>query len=290
MTGVPPRRSWSQRLDWTAPFVGIIGFLGFWEAAVVGFGVPEFQLPRPSRVIDRIASDPGSYLRDAWPSVRAMVLGLALAAAVAFALAVAAQGSRYVERALAPLVVQLIVTPLYSYATAVVIWVGFGLRPILLLTAIVCFPPLYANAVAGLRSADPAAVDVLHSVGASSWEVLRRIRIPSALPSVFAGLKVAVGLSLVGVTLAEPAALRTVGLGSRIRQETALIGASDGVSVWATIFVVGLVGSFAYLLVAFTERRLLRWSEPTADRQRWRLPTSGQSAAGPVASARKQGD
>jgi NitT/TauT family transport system permease protein len=253
------RRSWRQGLDWTAPFAGIAAFLGVWEAGVVAFGVPEFQLPRPSRVIRRIASDPTSYLRDAWPSVRAMVLGLALAASVAFILAVAAQGSRYVERALAPLVVQLIVTPLYSYASAVVIWVGFGLRPILILTAIVCFAPLYANAVAGLRSADPAAVDVLHSVGASSWEVLRRIRIPSALPSVFAGLKVAVGLSLVGVTLAEPAALQTVGLGSRIRQESALNGI-DGLSVWATIFVVGFVGSLAYVLVSIAERRLLRWS------------------------------
>ena len=115
------------------------------------------------------------------------------------------------ERGVQPVATMVQVIPLVAYAPAFVIWLGPGTRPIVAVATLIAVVPLLFNLVAGLRGADPDAREVLLSAGASGWELFRFLDLPSALPALFAGLRIAVGLTLIGAVLGEgPRSSRTV--------------------------------------------------------------------------------
>lgn len=247
-----------KRYLWLAPFAGIAGFLGVWELFVRIFDIESYKLPRPSDVVRDVVTNRSAYWYDAWPTIAVSVAGFALALVVAFAVASICAHSAFVERAVSAIAIVVLVTPLFAYGAAIVLWVGFGYRPIVLMVAIVCFPPLLFNAVSGLRDIDPLAHELLRSVHASRWEVYRRLRVPNALPSLMAGAKVSAGLSLVGAVIGEPWAFLDRGLGVLIRKAAAA-GTVGGPLLWGSIFVLGLIGSFAYLAISGIERIALHW-------------------------------
>jgi NitT/TauT family transport system permease protein len=239
-----------------APVTGIAGFLLLWELLVRLLEIPQYQLPAPSAIVDNMASDPGFYLRNTWVTFRAAALGFATAALLAMVIATAASASLFLERALEPLVVLFQVTPIIAYAPAVVLWVGTGFRPILLVTVVVCFVPFFFNGVTGLLSVDPASLELLRSVDAGRREIFWRLRLPHALPYLFAAARIAVGLALIGAVLGEFFALVPEGLGVAIKKAQAF---NDALQLWGSIFSLALLGSAAILGLAAAERKLLRW-------------------------------
>ncbi len=253
----------SFRLRWVAPAVGILGFLLGWQLLVRLFDVPENLLPAPSEILRNLAEDPSFYARNAWVTLREALLGFSIAAVLGLAVAVAASLTPFVERALQPLVVLLQVTPVIAYAPAVVIWLGFGFRPIIVITVLVCFVPFFFNGVTGLLSVDPAALELLRSVDASPREIFWRLRLPHALPYLFAAARIAVGLSLIGAVLAEFFAVVPDGLGVAIKKAQAF---NDVLQLWASIFTLALLGAVMILLLGVLERKLLRWHASQAAR------------------------
>jgi NitT/TauT family transport system permease protein len=242
-----------------APIVGLAAFLGGWELLVRLFNVASFKLPRPSTIVRYIAGHWSPYWYDAWPTIKVSFLGFLVALALAFVVASVCAQSLFVERAVSTVAVLVLVTPLFAYGAAIVLWMGFGTRPIIVMVAIVCFPPLLFNAIGGLRDVDPEALELLRSVHASRWEIYRRLRVPSSVPALISGAKVSAGLAIVGAVIGEPWAFVDRGLGVLIKK---LYGAGivEGATpLWGSIFVLGLIGSFAYLAISGIERAALHW-------------------------------
>jgi NitT/TauT family transport system permease protein len=241
---------------WLAPVVGVVVFLGLWELLVWAFGIERFVLPGPWSIVQHLAGDPGFYVRNARTTLWEAFLGFVLAFVAAMAAAMVMARSRFVERAVLPLAVLIQVTPIIAYAPAVVIWLGFGLKPILVLTSLVCFVPFLFNGVAGLRSVDPLLVELARSVDASEREVLLRLRLPSSLPFLFSAARINVGLALIGAVLGEFFAGSTGGLGYAVKvaQSRNLID-----QLWGSIFALAILGSLATLLITALEGVVLRW-------------------------------
>jgi NitT/TauT family transport system permease protein len=243
-----------------APFVGLGVFLGGWELLVRLFDVDSFKLPRPSTIVRYIAGHLSPYWYDAWPTIKVSVVGFLVAFVVAFVVAAVCAQSAFIERAVSTVAVLILVTPLFAYAAAIVLWMGLGsTRPIIVMVAIVCFPPMLFNAIGGLRDVDRLALELLQSVHASRWEIFRRLRVPSSVPSLLSGAKVSAGLAIVGAVIGEPWAFRDRGMGIAIKQLAAAGIVEGATPLWGSIFVLGLIGSFAYLAISGIERAALHW-------------------------------
>jgi ABC-type nitrate/sulfonate/bicarbonate transport system permease component len=238
---------------WTSPLIGLVVFFGLWEGLLLAFGVKAFILPRPSRILSALNADPSFFAREALVTGREAIIGLVAALALAFVLAVPMARWRSVERAVEPVATLIQVIPIVVYAPAFVIWLGFGQLPIVAVIMLIGLVPLLFNMVAGFRTADPAGIELLQSVGASRWEILRTLQAPSAVPSLFAGLRIAVGLSLVGAVLGEWYAGVSHGLGYQIQK-----GANQNSAplVWASAFSLGVLGGLTLLVLALLERRI----------------------------------
>ena len=193
----------SRLLGWAAPAVAGLLFLLGWEGLVRLYAVPSYVLPGPSAIAAALVED--------WPLLSASLLVtlrialLALLAAVALGglLAVLFAQSRLVERALFPYAVVLQVTPIVAIAPLILIWVDDLTLSLLICAWIVAFFPVLSNTVLGLNSADRNLAELFRLHGATRWQTLWLLRLPSALPFFLAGLRVAGGLALIGAVVAE---------------------------------------------------------------------------------------
>lgn len=241
-----------------APLIGVIAFLAAWEALVRAFDIRRFVLLAPSKILATLAEDPGAYWGNTVVTARHMAIGLVIALVVALAAGSAMAASRFVEEAAQPVLVAIMVTPWVAYMTSVVIWLDFGERPIIFLVAFTSFPVFAFGVVGGMRSADPAARELMASVDASKWEVLWRLRLPSALPSIFTTARFAVALSLAAAYFAEGSALQQRGLGV-IGRRAALDQTGGAEVLWTTIFCTAALGITGLVILSVAERILLGW-------------------------------
>ncbi len=241
-----------------APLVGIVTFLVAWEILVRALDIRRFVLLAPSAILDELFQRPGFYWENTLVTARHMVLGLAISLVVSVLVGAAMAASRWIDEAVQPILILILVTPWVAYITSVVIWLDFGERPILFLVAFTTFPVLTFGVVGGMRSADPAARDLFASVDASRWEVLWRLRLPAALPSMFTTARFAMGLALAAAYFAETKALDPTGLGV-IGQRASLDQTSGAETLWTTIFCTAALGILGLLALGAAERWLLRW-------------------------------
>lgn len=261
-TGRPARRDGVRRLlagRIGPPLVAFALLLGAWEAFVRLRGVRRFLLPAPSAVARELWDNRGAWWDDAVVTGREAVVGFLVALVLALVLAIAIVHVRPLERALLPVITMVQVTPIIALAPPLVVWLGFGLSPKVVMAALITFVPLTINAIRGLRSVDPDSLELLRSVDASRAEVFTKLRLPHALPYLLTAARVSVGLALIGALVAEWSG-SSEGLGyTMIRAQRNL----DATKVWAAVFVLtsmGLVGTF---VVTLAERRLLRWHPST---------------------------
>jgi NitT/TauT family transport system permease protein len=231
--------------------------LAVWETWVRVRDVKEYLLPAPSAILAALVDDPGRFAEGARLSLQAAVGGLLLASLGAFILAVAMAHSRALERALYPPALALKVTPIVAVAPLFTIWFGFGLAPKVLIAAMITFFPMLVNSVVGLRSVDPRAHDFLRTINASKWQVFWRLRVPSSLPFVFAGLRISVPLSLIGAVVAEFLS-GSNGIGQLILIAN---GDFDTPVLFGAIFVLAAMGILLTASVALVERKVLFWHQ-----------------------------
>lgn len=239
-----------------APIVGVLVPLALWQLYVKVADVKQQLLPAPWDVIDHIWSDPGFYFDHARPTLWEALVGFLIGFVVALLWAIVLSQSRFLERASMPWVVVLQVTPLIAYAPAIVVWRGFGFGSIVVITAICCFVPFLVNGVAGLRSVDPNLLELARSVDAGRVEVLLHLRLPSALPHLFAGARIAIGMALMGAVLGEFFGGAKSGLGVAIKRAQSL---ALSLQLWGSVFVLALLGSLAISLLTLVERFALHW-------------------------------
>ncbi len=214
-------------------------------------------LPGLGAVLSELWHKPRWYVSHLGATLREMAIGAGASFGVAFLLAVAMCHVRFVERAVMPIAVVLNVTPIVAITPSLAVFFGVGSLPKYLVTGIIVFFPLLVNCLIGLRSVDPRALEVFRSLHASTLEILWRLRLPNSLPFVFAGLRIALPLSIVGAVVAEFLVSGTQsGLGGLIQ-----VGESYGnqPQVYAATLVIAAVGIVLTIAVIACERSLLSW-------------------------------
>ena len=173
------------------------------EAAVRGFGVREFLLPPPSKVL-RTVFDEGAEL---WPAAGetalAAAIGFAASTAFGVAAAVVLSSARWVQRAFYPYAVFFQTVPIIAVAPLLVVWIGYGLRTVAVSAFIVSAFPVVANTLGGLLSTEPALRDLFRLYGAGRVDTMLKLRLPFALPGILTGLRVAAGLAVIGAIVGE---------------------------------------------------------------------------------------
>lgn len=239
-----------------APVVGLALLFGVWELYVRIAGVRPLILPPPSRVVVHVVENAGFYLRNSRVTVAEALAGFAAALAAAMIVASAMAHSRLVERATLPVIVLVQSTPVAALAPVFLVWFGFGPMPKVLVAALFAFVPFVTNALIGLRSINGDSLEVLRSVDASRWEIFRRLRLPHALPALFAAARICVSLALVGAVIGELYGGSVDGLGYQVRTAQAR---SQVDQLWGSIFCLAVVGIVLTLIVVAVERRVLRW-------------------------------
>lgn len=252
---VPPGRGRRAAEAIGPPLVAFAVLFGGWELFVRSRDVSHLVLPAPSAIAREVWDAPGFWLEQARVTGWEALLGLLAATAVAAVLAVLMTEVGAMDRALSPVVTMVQVTPVIALATPLVIWLGFGLAPKIVMAALITFVPMVVNLTTGLRSVDPSCDEVLRSVGASRLDVFRTLRVPHALPYLFSALRVCVGLALIGALVAEWFG-STAGLGRTMTQARNALAITE---LWAAVGVLMLMGVVGTGVVRLVERRCLRW-------------------------------
>ena len=186
------------------PVVGVFAaiFAG-WEVAVRTLGMPEYILPSPSAIVDQdrlvLAAPALERLRDAAGNTARLWLSVV----VAIPLAIAVVYSGIFERVAFPFMVSLQTIPKVALAPILVMWLGYGIMPKVMVAFLISFFPIVINSVIGMRSAEKEMIYLVQSMGASELTTFIKIRLPKALPSIFGGLKVGMGQAVVGATVGE---------------------------------------------------------------------------------------
>jgi NitT/TauT family transport system permease protein len=240
--------------SWTAPVVTLAAALIAWELVVDLFAVPEYLLPPPTGVARAMVAEWRYLLFHTWVTTKEILLGFALAVLVGIPTAVAIVSSPTLERAIYPLLVASQSVPKIAIAPLLIFWAGIGTLPKVLVAFLISFFPIIIDTVVGLRSVEPEMLHLARSMGAGERRIFVKIRFPSALPNIFAGLKVAVTLAVVGAIVGEWAGADR-GLGVLINLARGSL--FDIPLMFATLLTIALVGIVLYLIVVLVERRLV---------------------------------
>jgi NitT/TauT family transport system permease protein len=244
------RRLWPPLL-----FLAIL--IGLWELALAVDYVSESILPPPQDIVvsfwelirsDFVWDDIGATLWEA-------VAGFALGAALGLALAIPSGLSPVMRQMLNPYAVALQVTPRIAIAPLIIAWAGFGYNSKIWIAAIIAFFPVYVNALTGILTVDEDAREMFRSLGASRWQTFMHLMVPSSLPVMFAGLKTAAGLALVGAVVGEFISAER-GLGVLVQQFSSQLAIADA---FAVILMLMFLGLLLYGTMEWLERTTVFW-------------------------------
>jgi NitT/TauT family transport system permease protein len=244
------RRLWPPLL-----FLAIL--IGLWELALAVDYVSESILPHPKDIVvsfyELVRSD------FVWDDVAATlyesVAGFALGAVLGLALAIPSGLSPIMRQMLNPYAVALQVTPRIAIAPLIIAWAGFGYNSKIWIAAIIAFFPVYVNALTGILTVDEEAREMFRSLGASRWQTFTHLMVPSSLPIMFAGLKTAAGLALVGAVVGEFISAER-GLGVLVQQFSSQLAISDA---FAVILMLMFLGLLLYGTMEWLERATVFW-------------------------------
>jgi NitT/TauT family transport system permease protein len=231
--------------------------IALWELALALDWVAETILPHPIDIaesfVDLITSD--FVWDDIGATLWETVAGFALGSALGLALAIPSGLSPIMRQMLGPYAVALQVTPRIAIAPLIIAWAGFGYSSKIWIAAIIAFFPVYVNALTGILTVDEEAREMFRSLGASRWQTFMRLMVPSSLPVLFAGLKTAAGLSLVGAVVGEFISAER-GLGVLVQQFSSQLAIADAFAVILMLMILGLI---LYGVMEWLERTTVFW-------------------------------
>lgn len=230
--------------------------IGCWEAAVRVARIPPFVLPAPSAIYAKFLADVVLLSRHTVVTLEEIVIGYLVAAGFGLAMAVLIVQFKTVERVVYPYIVASQTVPKIAIAPLLIIWLGAGMLPKILIVAVIAFFPVTVNTVAGLRAVDANYLNLMNSVAASDAQVFVRLRFPYALPFVFAGLKLATTLAVLGAIVAEFMGA-SEGLGYLILSSTFNF---EVARVFVSLVMLIAIGVVFFALIALLER-CLSWKQ-----------------------------
>jgi len=237
------------------PFVGVLVFLAVWEAGVALYRMPAYLLPAPSVIFETFVREFPRLAYHGWVTAYEMLLGYALAVAVAVPLAIAITSSQRFDSFVMPTLLFFQVVPKVAIAPLFLVWFGVGALPKILVAFLISFFPIVIDAAVGLRSMSGEMADLARSMGASRLQVFAHFRLPTSLPYLFSGLKVAATLAVAGAVVGEfvgaDKGLGYLLLVTNSNMETALM--------FATIVALTIIGLAFFYAVELLEALLIPW-------------------------------
>jgi NitT/TauT family transport system permease protein len=258
-----------KRIAEAAPPV-IVGVLviAVWETACRAFAVPSYLFPTPSLITTTFVANAPALLHSLWITLRVTLTALALAVAAGSALAFLFVQSPIIERSLFPYAVIMQVTPIVAIAPLIIILVKDTYAALIICATIIAIFPVISNTTIGLRSAEAGHQDLFQINRASRWQKLIYLRIPSALPFFFAGLRISTGLALIGAVVAEFVAGtggRNAGLAYEILQAGYQL---DIPRMFAALFLISAAGIALFLVVVGLSKLALgAWHDSVVERE-----------------------
>ena len=240
----------------TAALFGI-WILYFWQLLVVAAEVPRVLLPAPWMIVQTLIENLSTLGRDFVQTVlKAVVVGWALGCGLGFLVAIAIDRLPFLQRGLLPIASLTSAIPLVGVAPIAVMWFGFEWPSKAAVVVLMTFFPMLVSTLAGLQASNRLERELMYSYAASYTRTLWSLRLPSALPFMFAALKINASLALIGAIVAEFFGSPTSGLGFRISTEASKMNMT---LVWAAVVVAAITGSLAYALLSLLERRAAFW-------------------------------
>ncbi len=257
-----PRDVFARRVgrglrDWIPALVVFLLGLAAWEFGVQALDVQNFLLPRLSDILETLWDDRSGLMHAAWFTFKEALGGFLVGSGAAIAVALVLARWRPLASAVMPYAIAANAIPIIAFAPITNNWFGL-LSPWskIAIAAIICFFPVLVNTLKGLTSVRPASIELMRSYAAGDIETFRRVRIPNALPYIFAALKVATVLAMIGAIVGDYFGGSQDSLGIVIRRDAGIFAFEHA---WAAIVVASMLGILFYASVAAVERVVMRW-------------------------------
>ncbi len=243
---------------WVWPAASLGGLIALWQAALSVVSVPAWLLPSPAAIVRATwawyPQLPGHTLA----TLSATLAGYALAIAVAVPLAILIVTSRFLEQTVYPILLVFQSVPKVAMAPILLVWVGYGQLPKILIVFLVCFFPIVIGTATGLNAAPPEMLNLVRSLCATRLQTFLKVRFPSAMPHVFVGLKVAITLAVIGAVIGEFVGSNR-GLGYIIVVSMSQVNTSLAFGAMTLLAILSILLFYA---VEWIERLAVPWSRP----------------------------
>ena len=249
------RRPWRRMLWCLWPLSIVLASLGTWQGVVELFEIPHWKLPAPWAIGTELVESRGLLLRHTWVTLQEVLIGFSIALGAGVALATLIAYSRTLQRVIYPMVIASQTIPIIVIAPLLLIWVGYGLAPKVIVVALISFFPIVVNTVDGLKGVDPDMVNLMRTMGASRWQLFAKVQVPTSLPLLFSGVKVAVTISVIGAVIGEWVGANA-GLGYLTKLSVPLFQTARS---FAAVAILAVMGMSLFAVVALLERLLLPW-------------------------------
>lgn len=235
----------------------LVAFLAAWQWLPGWLGMPEFILPKFTSVMQESVHmwNTGNFLEHFSYTALEVVLGFILGALLGLFVGVVLGLSPTTESVLSPYILALQIAPKVAFAPLFVMWLGYTIYPKILVALLIVFFPIMVNVLSAIRTVDPDMVNLVRTLNASRWQIFRLVEFPSALPSLFSGLRIGATLAVIGVTVGELVG-GNKGLGFLLVDAE---GQGNTAGVFVAIMGLTVIGIVAYAVVVWFERRCLHY-------------------------------
>jgi len=246
---------WNGVKSITPPLLLVATLVLIWQWYVQAYDVRASTLPSPGRVVEQGWKFRHQIWDNTVPTLKETFIGFGFSVAIGSLFAVAIDFSKTIRRALYPVLVASQTLPIIAIAPLMIIWFGFGLLPKIFVVILVTFFPITVALSDGLRSAEVEAMDLLGSMGANKWKVFRYVRLPSAMPSFFSGLRIGMTYAVVGAIFAEyVGAKKGLGIFMLLQKNSFRTDL-----VLAAVLVTSMVSVTLFMLVSVLQRITIPW-------------------------------
>lgn len=247
------------RVPGLLPALTFVLILAVWEISTAVFSVPSYVLPAPSRIatgFDAVSTQ--RWFEHIWATLRVALIGYGISIVVALPLAIALTRSELVNKALYPILVVIQSTPVVAIAPIIIVVLGAGDAPRVVITFLIAFFPLVVSTATGLLATPRELIELSKSLRAPVWREITQIRLPFAIPYVFSALKISITLAVVGAVVAEFVAADK-GLGFFIQFSTSMFRLPEA---WAGLGILVVLSLSLFQAVSLVQRMFFPWSLP----------------------------
>ncbi|MQT15518.1 ABC transporter permease [Rhizobiales bacterium Sp-1] len=237
----------------------IVVVIVVWELATRLFAIPSYLVPAPSAILRSFgAIDAGHWMVHVWATLRVALMGFALSILIAIPLAIVLVRSPFLSKTIYPLLVVVQSTPVVAIAPIIIVVLGAGDAPRVVITCLITFFPLVVSTATGLAATPPELIELSRSLRAPAFREITQIRLPFAVPYIFSALKISVTLSVIGAVVAEFCASEA-GIGYFIQFSTSMFKLPQA---WAGLFVLAAMSLILFQFVVILQKVLFPWSLP----------------------------